>query len=80
MVGERADGDADEAGIEFHEPVNGSAEMGMVASGERLLGVTLASMGAGHAYGAERIIREVSGQDTPKGVRWCSAVAPSNGL
>ena len=60
-VGETADGDAEEAGIEFHEPVNGSAEMGTVVGGERALGVTWASMGAGHAYGAERIFREVSG-------------------
>ena len=46
-VGETADGDAEEAGIEFHEPVNGSAEVG--AGGERALGVTLPSMGNGYA-------------------------------
>ncbi|MDG2205896.1 MAG: hypothetical protein P8M79_11675, partial [Alphaproteobacteria bacterium] len=45
-VGETADGDAEEAGIEFHKPVNGSVEMGTVVGGERALGVTLPSMGA----------------------------------
>jgi hypothetical protein len=36
-VGETADGDAEEAGIEFHKPVNGSAEMGTVVGGEHAL-------------------------------------------
>ena len=60
-VRETSDGDANEADIEFHEPVNGSAEMWAEVGGERTLGVTLPSMGVSYALGAERIFWDVRG-------------------